>query len=119
MTTFPHENPLFDGPRASNFEKNEPRDPFGMGNLFSRFLGPFLTCSGSHFGPFWEPKSSKNEVQKSHVNKEDFHMTLWAPWGGAIFPERGAPMDLGAQDCPPARAVSIDYSLLSIGFCDK
>ena len=69
--------------------------------------------------PFWELKSFKNNAQKPHDEKEDLHVTLWARWGGRVSPERGAPTDLGPQDCPPARAVSIDYSLRSMAFCDK
>ena len=34
LTTFPCFSSTFEGPRASNFKKNESRDPFGMGHLF-------------------------------------------------------------------------------------
>ena len=83
-----------------------------MGYFFDRFFGSFLTYFGSHFGPFWEPKSFKHEVQKSHVKRDDFHVSPWAPWGGSISSAGG----LQEISIPPARAFPIDNSLLSIGF---
>ena len=47
LTTVPHESPLYEGPRAWNFEKNEAQDPFGMFFVYLIF--------GSVFVLFWEP----------------------------------------------------------------
>ena len=96
LTTVPRFSSTFEGPRASNFKKNESRGPFGMFFL-TWFLDQLLSCFWCNFGAFWEPKSSKNDAQKSHVKRDDFHVTLWALWGdrppaqGGLLPARIVP----------------------------
>ncbi len=59
------------------------------GVIFYLVVEQFLTDLGCNFGTFLEPKSSKNEVQKSLVKRDDFHVTLWASWGWTGPEERG------------------------------
>ncbi len=105
----------FWGSKGVKFQEKWVPRPLWNGLFFDWFLGAFLTYFGNHFGSFWEPKSSKNDGQKSHVKREDFHVTLWAQWGG----RRQRKVGSCAPGCPPARAFPIDYSLLSIGFWGK